>query len=203
MVRSASWLKRRPRSGRSRYSSLHPACVVTANRFQSRTNWAPKSFSRSRSLRTASRAAACARRRSRCVTVRYPAPARSVSTRAGVRARMRSRKLGNEGCERLSSSLMTRSFLQKKLTANCFLQSSHQLFAQAVVQTRRPVSFIYTRRLQPLQKLRRRLESEEPPRGQRIMKAGGLVVEHHVVSAGNTHEVVASRRGQQQKQIVG
>src|SRR5215472_1484251 len=35
------------------------------------------------------------------------------------------------------------------------------------------------------------------------MKAGGLIVEHHVVGAGDTHKVIAACGGQQQEQIIG
>ena len=50
----------RPRSGRSRYSSFDVASVETSNSFHRPANSVPRSFSRPSSVRTASRAAACA-----------------------------------------------------------------------------------------------------------------------------------------------
>ena len=35
------------------------------------------------------------------------------------------------------------------------------------------------------------------------MIAGGLIIQHHIVRAGNAHEVIAARRRQKQQQIVG
>src|SRR5438309_11427757 len=35
------------------------------------------------------------------------------------------------------------------------------------------------------------------------METGGLVIQHHIISAGHAHKVVASCGGEQQKKIVG
>src|ERR1700704_1134265 len=44
---------------------------------------------------------------------------------------------------------------------------------------------------------------EEATRGQGVVIAGGLVIEHHVVGARNAHEVVAACGRQEQQQVVG
>ena len=44
---------------------------------------------------------------------------------------------------------------------------------------------------------------KEAPRGQRVVIAGGLVIQHHVVGTGNAHEVIAPRSRQKQEQVIG
>ncbi len=66
--------RRRPRSGRSRYSALLVARVATSNSPQVATNSRPRSRSRSTSACTASTAAAWSSRSASWVSVRYDAP---------------------------------------------------------------------------------------------------------------------------------
>ena len=48
-----------------------------------------------------------------------------------------------------------------------------------------------------------RTQLEEASRRQRIVVAGGLVVQHYVVGTWHAHKVIASRHRQKQQQIVG
>ena len=50
--------------------------------------------------------------------------------------------------------------------------------------------------------LRRGPEAEDAAQIERVVKAGALVVEHHVVGAGHAHDVVHSGRAQQGEQRV-
>src|SRR5215471_782696 len=143
-----------------------------------------------------------------------PGP-RRVTSRAGVRAgegsisSVRFSKHSTAFCSdphslssQYGSLSLAASGFQKKLAANCLFQPRFELLARHCIQPRRLVSFIYANFLEPFQKLGRGFEAEKPTRGQRVVKAGRLVIEHHVVGAGDTHEVVASGRRQQEKQVV-
>src|SRR5260221_12765009 len=57
--------------------------------------------------------------------------------------------------------------------------------------------------MEPGQELRRRAQIEQAANGQRVMKTGGLVVQHHVVRARNAHKVIAAGGGEQDQQVVG
>ncbi len=55
---------------------------------------------------------------------------------------------------------------------------------------------------EPGKKLWGRPEFEDSPDRERVMVAGGLIVQHHIIGTRNTHEVVAARRPEEQEKIV-
>src|SRR5208282_377545 len=81
-------------------------------------------------------------------------------------------------------------------------QPLHKLPPRRRVEGSRFAAPIDPHTLQPRKELRRRTQLEEASRGQRVVIAGGLVIQHHIVGTGNPHEVIAARSRQEQHQVV-
>jgi hypothetical protein len=82
-------------------------------------------------------------------------------------------------------------------------KSPHELPARVRIEPCRLAVAKYSRGLEPIQEFRGGPQMKEFSRGNGVMKAGRLIIQHDVVGARNSHEVIAARRGKQQEKIVG